>query len=77
MNINDLQQKIDEMNVPSDSYSILKGGLPNEQLCIVKNETGWEIYYSERGEKSSINVFDDETSACEYFLEKLKKYSRP
>ena len=36
----------------------------------------WEVYYSERGEKSNVRIFDLESDACEYFLKKLKKYAK-
>ena len=77
MKIEELEKKLIEINVPKDDYSILKGGLPNEQLCIVRTGENWEIYYSERGRKSGLKYFDDEESACEYFFKKLEKYGKP
>lgn len=76
MKILELQKKLEEMRIPDDAYSILKGGLPNEQLCLVKNDEKWEIYYSERGKKSGVSIFENEDNACDYFFEKLKKYSQ-
>lgn len=31
MKILELQKKLEETRIPDDAYSILKGGLPNEQ----------------------------------------------
>ncbi|MET4562725.1 hypothetical protein ABIA69_003916 [Lysinibacillus parviboronicapiens] len=76
MKINELEKKIIEINVPKDMYSILKGGLPNEQYCITKAGDKWEVYYSERGNKGDFKIFDDEDTACEYFYEKVKKYAK-
>jgi hypothetical protein len=76
MKLSELERKLDEIKVPEEVYSLLKGGLPNEQMCIVKNIDNWEIYYSERGRKTGIKIFEDEDSACNYFFEKMKKYSR-
>lgn len=67
MTINELNNKLIEIGVPQDSYSIMIGGLPNERLCIVKEEM-WEVYYSERGKKR----FEKEEEACEYFYEKMR-----
>ncbi len=74
MLVKELKNKLDEMGVPQDLYSILTGGLPNERLCIVKEEM-WRVYYSERGKKAGQRSFETEEEACEYFYEKMKRYS--
>ncbi len=66
---------LNEFRVPEDLYSIRVGGLPNEKLCIVK-EDKWQIYYSERGRKTGLKEFKSESEACEYFLEKMKRYAK-
>jgi hypothetical protein len=76
MNVLKLKKRLNELRIPEEAYSILEGGLPNEQLCIIRNDDSWEVYYSERGRKSGVKIFEDENKACEYFLEKLKKYSQ-
>ena len=43
-------------------------------LCIVK-EDKWQVYYSERGNKSGLKIFETETEACEYFLGEIKRYA--
>ena len=75
MRIFELEHKLNEIGVPNDLYSIMEGGLPNEQLCIVKEDT-WQVYYSERGHKSGLKEFKTEAEACEYFLRKMKRYAR-
>lgn len=62
------------MDIPEDLYSIMTGGLPNEKLCIVK-EDKWQVYYSERGRKSGLKTFETEAEACEYFFRKIKRYA--
>lgn len=62
------------MEISGDLYSIMTGGLPNENLCIVKDGK-WQVYYSERGNKSGLKIFETETEACEYFLHKIKRYA--
>lgn len=76
MTVIELEKALEDINVPKDFYSILKGGLPNEQLCLVQEENKWQVYYSERGRKSGLKTFDTEANACEYFYNKLKKYAR-
>ncbi|MFJ7982285.1 hypothetical protein ACIQ1D_18665 [Lysinibacillus xylanilyticus] len=75
MKVKELEQKLIEINVPEEVYSILKGGLPNEQYCITKDGDNWEVYYSERGNKSGLKIFEDEDKACEYFYNKVAKYA--
>lgn len=43
--------------IPSHAYS-LTGGYPNEAFCIGQNNGKWEVYYSERGNKTSLKIFD-------------------
>lgn len=73
MTVQDLKAKLDTFAVPEHMYSLLKGGLPNERLCLIKTDDGWEIYYSERGEKNGIKSFDSEDAACSYFYQKMLK----
>ncbi len=76
MTVEELKKQLDAIGVPDDLYSLLIGGFPNEAYCLIKNEDGWEVYYSERGEKSDIQQFASESEACEYMLEELKPYAR-
>ncbi len=74
MTILELKNKLNKFGIPKDSYSIMNGGLPNEQLCITKEDV-WQVYYSEKGRKSSLKEFETETEACEYFWEQMKRYT--
>lgn len=75
MTIKDLQNELEYTGVPEELYSIMSGGLPNERLCIVK-ENSWQVYYSERGQKTGLRTFPTETEACEYFLKKMRRYAK-
>lgn len=74
MNIRELEENLNALGIPNDMYSIMEGGLPNEKLCIVQ-EKNWQVYYSERGCKTGLTVFDTEEEACEYFYNELKPYA--
>lgn len=74
MTIIELENALVQMGISDDLYSIMTGGLPNEKLCIVKADK-WQVYYSERGNRSGIKIFETETEACEYFLRKTKRYA--
>ena len=64
MTVDELKKRLDEIGVPDDLYSLLIGSFPNEAYCLIKNEDGWEVYYSERGQKSDAQQFENESEAC-------------
>lgn len=68
MNLDELKQKLAQSDIREDFYS-LSGGLPNEAFCINEMDTGWEVYYSERGSKSKRKFFPSENEACDFFYE--------
>lgn len=70
MNIRDLEEKLVAAKIRPDSYS-LTGGLPNEAFCIGNVNGRWEVYYSERGSKTSLKTFQSEDEACRYFYDWL------
>jgi len=76
MNIYELERKLKIANVPQSIYSIMKGGLPNEVYCLTSENGNWIVYYSERGNRSGLTVFKNESEACIYFYNKLKEYGR-
>ncbi|MFC6223292.1 hypothetical protein ACFP2F_08575 [Hymenobacter artigasi] len=49
----------------------LNGGLLNETYTIGKTTRGWEVYYSERGQKSNLKIFASESEACKYFWDTI------
>lgn len=75
MTILELEEKLNQLGVPKELYSIMVGGLPNERLCMVK-ASYWQVYYSEKGLKTGLREFQTESEACEYFLEKMKRYMK-
>lgn len=68
----ELEQKLIEKNIQRDLYA-LDGGLPNEAYCLNYNHKRniWEVYYSERGQKTGLKSFDKEEEACNYFYNTL------
>lgn len=72
MNKNDLREKLQQEGIRPDAYC-LNGGLPNESYCLNESNNQWEVYYSERGNKSGLKVFDNENDACQYLYQQIKK----
>ena len=68
MNKIQLQKRLISENIRQDMYS-LKGGFPNEAYCLAEVNGKWEVYYSERGNKNGLKIFEDEKEACQYFYD--------
>ena len=73
MKVEELINELNKMKIPKDIYSILGEGLPNEMMCMQYVNKKWEVFYSERGHKSGLIIFEDEDSACDYFFQVMKR----
>lgn len=76
MKISELAQVLNDECFPEYSYC-LHGGLPNDMFCIEYNEGSWDVYYSERGNKTDLKKYGIEDDACQDLLARLirlKKY---
>ena len=62
-----LEQRLQQLGVPRNAYH-LTGGLPNEAFTLNQLNGSWEVYYSERGQKTGCKVFNTEHEACVFFL---------
>jgi hypothetical protein len=76
MNIKELKKRLKKDKIPKKRYWLnLK--LPGEvysagdTLCLGRNEENWEVYYTERGSRFDVHVFDNEQKACEYFYDRI------
>lgn len=72
MNVGTLKVELETLKIPKGVYS-LTGGLPNESYCIAQKDDKWEVYYSERGNRTSLKTFENENTACKYFLALMKQ----
>ena len=71
MTVEKLEQLLIEENIPKSMYSLLRGDLPGDAYCLVRNGDKWEVYYSERGIKRYGYLFDTEDEACDYIYERF------
>src|SRR3954470_17559876 len=60
----------ERLGIRSTAYS-LDGGLPVEQYVLALEEGGWAVYYSERGLRQDVALFDTEDEACDELLLRL------
>lgn len=68
MRLEDMVTLLRNAGVPDHLY-VTDGGLgAGECVGIEPTATGWSVYYSERGRKSSLDTHADEDSACRALL---------
>lgn len=75
MTLKELIERLDKEKIPKNSYS-LEGGLPNDRICLAKTPTGWEVYYSEMGQKYEVKTYKLEEEACDDLYNRLKRMMR-
>ena len=73
MDRKELKQKLDELGVNENYYS-LQGELLPDRTVLYHSYHEWQVFYfDERGNKDRLEVFSTENEACQYIYEQLKK----
>jgi len=67
-----MENELKNNNIPKSAYSI--GKIEDENLCLLKENEIFEVFYYERGLKNSLKKFLNEEAACHYFVEELKSW---
>lgn len=70
MTMKELIERLDKEKIPENSYS-LNGGMLNDRICLAKTPTGWEVYYSETGQKFDVKTYSLEEEACDDLYNRL------
>jgi hypothetical protein len=72
MNTGQLKQKLDELEVSAEAYSL--DGIPNpDRMILVRDMKEWIVLYVDpQGEKSNIRSFPSESEACAYLYNYYK-----
>lgn len=71
MNKIQLHKILQEAGVSNQLYNLLETGRDDERLCLVKKENKWQVFYEERGVKTTNKFFDTESEACQFIYEQL------
>jgi hypothetical protein len=66
MNTQELNKKLDDAKINPQYYSLngFEGGIYNDRIILEKEGAHWLVYYTERGNKYDIHVFNTEDEAC-------------
>lgn len=73
MNIIELEHYLNEKNIPSHYYNLSGTGRNDERLVLVQNDGVWEVFYLERGIKTTDLFFNTESEACKFIADELVK----
>lgn len=71
MDKNEFKKKAKKMGIPDFLYNIDGKGRDDERFCLVFNNGMWNVYYSERGCKTTDKLFNTEDEALMYILQEL------
>lgn len=72
MIVPELKRKLKEANIPPYLYNLEGDGRTDERFCLhYESGIGWEVYYAERGIKTTALRFETEEEACTFIYNKL------
>lgn len=69
-----LKRFLDKEGIDPDAYS-LTGERRDDTYVLVQRGSKWIVYYSERGLKTGIQMFETEASACRHLMDLLLRDS--
>lgn len=70
MNRSELEAKLKSEKVSLWAYDLENVG-KDETFCLEKTDSGWSVYYRERGNRNGEREFKSEAEACAYLLEEI------
>ena len=79
MNREELASILEEKKISRRVYS-LQGGLADDTTCLSMQDGQWCVYYTVRGKRYDVRIFESENDACLYLLSLLRedaKHSSP
>lgn len=68
MNVGELQSTLRRERIRDDAYSLM-GISGDERYCLTHGESGWTVFYHERGIRRDERLFPTENAACRYLLD--------
>lgn len=71
MDKKEFKKKARRYRIPDFMYNIDGKGRDDERFCLSYSNGKWNVYYSERGCKTTDLFFDTEGEALQYMLEEL------
>lgn len=75
MNRQELETRLRKIDVSREWYNLQGAGRPVERFSLRKLDGKWEVYFAEKGTKTTHEIFDSEDEACLYIYKKFAKQS--
>jgi len=74
MNKIELKEKLNKMGVIPSEYS-LEGSIADwDKIVLYQNYAKWEVFYlDERGNRDSLEIFDNEADACQQIYNEFRR----
>lgn len=69
----DRKEFLRKVSAPKYMYNIDGVGRDDERFCMVKEGEKWNVYYAERGCKTTNKYFDSESDALTYIYKELSE----
>lgn len=66
-------KKAKKLRVPKFMFNLDGVGRDDERFCLVKTGEKWNVYYSERGCKTTNEFFNTESDALEYLIKRFSE----
>lgn len=74
MDRSELKNILKNKNIPAYEYNLDEAGRDDERLCLKFTDGKWNVYFSERGVKTTNLFFASEDEACKYILHEIESY---
>lgn len=71
MNRAELKTILKKNHVSDFKYNLDGAGRDDERLCLIYDNGIWQVYYSERGVKTTDKHFNSESEACQFICVSL------
>jgi hypothetical protein len=73
MNKQDMKKILEENGIKENVIYEMQDTNIGDLLGVEETIQGWTVYYSERGKKDILEIFDNEDSACRAMLQKVSQ----
>lgn len=67
----ELKRELQAHNVPENMYNLDGTGRKDERFCLEFASGSWQVFFTERGVRTTAKTFDTENEACQYLFEQL------
>lgn len=71
MNKSELKRMLEQADVPQEMYNLDECGRDDEKFCMIQYGKKWNIFFSERGIKTTNESFETEEDACDFIYHQL------